>query len=273
MLQACFASVSVELAQTERTGAKESWKAPAIPIAGANARRLMAQVIPLRLKISNAFLVKGQTLALVDTGSRNETKAILSTITKAGLDAKDLSLILHTHAHMDHCGCSADLKKATSALLAIHRSDAQVFAEGKNAAIVPVNLSAKILTLFSKKGYPPATADIVLGDAMDLHPYGIDGRVISTPGHTPGSVSVLLDSGEAIVGDLIGGGRLLGLLQPDQPRFHYWYTDMEAAKESLSKVFRHTPTQIFVGHGGPLDGKTAARYFHFHIRQQGTALV
>jgi hydroxyacylglutathione hydrolase len=233
----------------------------------------MAQVIPLRLKISNAFVIKSQRLALVDTGSPNETTAILRAISKTGLNVQDLSLILHTHAHMDHCGCSADLKSATGALLAIHRSDAQVFAEGKNAAIAPVNLSAKILTLFSKKGYPPATADIIIGDAMDLHPYGIDGRVISTPGHTPGSVSILLDTGEAIVGDLIGGGRLLGLLQPNRPRYHYWYTDVETAKESISKVFRYAPSKVFVGHGSPLDGETAARYFQFHRRQFGAARV
>jgi glyoxylase-like metal-dependent hydrolase (beta-lactamase superfamily II) len=45
--------------------------------------------------------------------------------------------------------------------------------------------------------------DIVLGsDVFDLEEYGIPGRIIPTPGHTPGSVSVLLDSGEAFVGDL-----------------------------------------------------------------------
>jgi hydroxyacylglutathione hydrolase len=37
---------------------------------------------------------------------------------------------------------------------------------------------------------------------MDLLEFGVDGRIVHTPGHTSGSISLLLDSGEAFVGDL-----------------------------------------------------------------------
>ena len=100
-----------------------------------------------------------------------------------------------------------------------------------------------------------------MDDGLDLHPYGVDGRAIATPGHTPGSVSVLLDSGEAIVGDLFGGGRLVGLLQPGRPRYHHWYTDLNTAKASITRVMNTGPIRVFVGHGGPLEGAAAAKYF------------
>jgi glyoxylase-like metal-dependent hydrolase (beta-lactamase superfamily II) len=50
---------------------------------------------------------------------------------------------------------------------------------------------------------PPTKVDVTLGDeGLPLSHFGIPGRVLYTPGHSSGSVSVLLDSGEAFVGDL-----------------------------------------------------------------------
>jgi len=40
-------------------------------------------------------------------------------------------------------------------------------------------------------------------DELDLATYGVAGRVVHTPGHTAGSVSVILDSGAALVGDTL----------------------------------------------------------------------
>ncbi|MBT7259838.1 MAG: MBL fold metallo-hydrolase, partial [Desulfobacula sp.] len=78
----------------------------------------------------------------------------------------------------------------------------------------------------------------------------------------PGSISILLDSGEIIAGDLIGGGRLMGILQPGRPRYHHWYSDFDLAKKSIARIMEMNPTRIFVGHGGPLEGKDAIRYFN-----------
>jgi glyoxylase-like metal-dependent hydrolase (beta-lactamase superfamily II) len=211
--------------------------------------------------MSNAFLIKGKKLALVDTGSPKETSALVEAIGKAGVSIQDLSLIVHTHAHFDHCGSIAHLQQTTGALVAIHRADSQALSEGRSAPIVPINLTGKLFMPFMKGQYSPAKADIIMDDELNLHPYGVDGRAIATPGHTPGSISILLDSGEAIVGDLIGGGRLLGLMQPGRPRYHHWYSDLSTAKASIARVMNTAPTRLFVGHGGPLEGKAAVRHF------------
>ena len=210
----------------------------------------MTQVIQIRLKMSNAFLVLGEELVLVDSGSRKETSAILSAIDKAGLNILDLSLIIHTHAHFDHCGSTADLQQKSGALVAIHKSDSQFFLDGKSAPVKPINLFGRFLLPFIKDGYCTTKIDILISDDFDLHPYGINGKIITTPGHTPGSISVLLDSGEVIVGDLLGGGRLMGLLQPERPRYHHWYSDLDTAQKSIARVMDMTPTRVFVGHGG-----------------------
>ena len=221
----------------------------------------MTQVIQIRLKISNAFLILGKKLVLVDTGSPGETSTILNAINKAGLDIKNLSLILHTHAHFDHCGCTAELQKKSGAFVAIHKLDSQAFSEGKSVPIKPINLFGKLLLLFMKDGYQPVKIDILIDDEFDLSTYGVEGKVIMTPGHTPGSISVLLDTGEIIAGDLLGGGRLMGLFQSERPRYHHWYQDVHNAEKSIARVMSTSPKRLYVGHGGPLDGDAPISHF------------
>ncbi len=222
----------------------------------------MTQIIQLHLKLSNAFLLLGKKLVLVDTGTCNETPAIIRAFQKAGLNIKDLSLIVHTHAHFDHCGSTADLQQKSGALVAIHKSDSQAYLEGKSVHIKAINLFGKLILPLMKDGYQPTKIDLLMGDEFDLHSYGIDGKIIVTPGHTPGSISVLLDSGEAIVGDLFGGGRLMGLLQPARPRYHHWYSHFEIAQKSIAQILDKNPTRIFAGHGGPLEGQAVIKYFN-----------
>jgi hydroxyacylglutathione hydrolase len=222
----------------------------------------MTQIIQLNLKLSNAFLLLGKKMVLVDTGTRNETSTILKAFQKAGLNLQDLSLIVHTHAHFDHCGSTADLQQKSGALVAIHKSDSSCFMEGKSAHIEPINLFGKLITPFMKDGYQTTKIDLLMDDEFDLHPYGLDGKVIATPGHTPGSISILLDSGEAIIGDLFGGGRLMGLFQPGRPRYHHWYSNFDIAQKSIAQILEKNPTRIFAGHGGPLEGKDVIKYFN-----------
>ena len=87
------------------------------------------------------------------------------------------------------------------------------------------------------------------------------GRVIETPGHTPGSVSVVLDGGEAIVGDVLAGGYLGFKVMPRSPRYHLYAEDPGEVLRSIKKVLELSPTAVFTGHGGPLDPETVRRRF------------
>jgi len=77
--------------------------------------------------------------------------------------------------------------------------------------------------------------------------------VVHTPGHTPGSVSVLLDSGEAIVGDLVMG-QMMGMLHKPGPPIVAW--DLERNRESVCKLQALSPRVVYVGHGGPFEDLT-----------------
>jgi glyoxylase-like metal-dependent hydrolase (beta-lactamase superfamily II) len=185
-------------------------------------------------------------------------------IARAGSSIRDIALLIHTHAHFDHCGCSANLQEKSGAHVLIHKADAGNLVGGTSAPVVPIDRLGQLFTILQKPAkmrYRPISPDIIVEDELDLHPFGIDGRIISTPGHTPGSISILLANGEVIVGDLVGGGRLVGLFSPGRPRLHHWYTDLGLAKASLGAVLNTRPTRWYVGHGGPLDGAAATRVF------------
>jgi glyoxylase-like metal-dependent hydrolase (beta-lactamase superfamily II) len=94
----------------------------------------------------------------------------------------------------------------------------------------------------------PAEADILLGDDdFDLGAYGIPGRVLHTPGHTLGSVTVLLESGEAFVGDLAMSARIMRM-KPGPPIFA---EDIKMVMQSWKKLRESGVRKIYPAHGRP----------------------
>ena len=114
-----------------------------------------------------------------------------------------------------------------------------------------------ILTCRGPAKAPPVKPDILIEDELDLKKFGVEGRVIHTPGHTHGSVSVILPGGEIIVGDTI----MRGMLRWWQPHYPLFADDMPQLKKSIRLILRQKPTKIFSGHGGPFDPNTVQRKF------------
>jgi len=101
--------------------------------------------------------------------------------------------------------------------------------------------------------FPSVRPDILLPDEMSLQGFGVDGKVVYTPGHTKGSISVLLNTGEAIVGDLLMGGWLGGMFRSGQPGYPYYADDLGQIRASVNTLLDLGATEFFLGHGGPLE--------------------
>jgi glyoxylase-like metal-dependent hydrolase (beta-lactamase superfamily II) len=221
----------------------------------------MSAVHRLRLSKSNAFLLMGGKPILIDSGSPGDLPALEKTLQKLNVALADIALLIVTHAHFDHAGNAAAIRERSGCQVALHDLEKSLLESGKNAPMIPVHPLALILNPFMNIPFPASKVDIVLKDTLDLNPFGVDAQALFTPGHTPGSVSVITAGGEAIVGDLIGGGPLLGLLQPGKPRYHYWASSMDDVRASLKTVFAREIVKLHVGHGGPLDGREARNFF------------
>ena len=234
--------------------------------AGAWGRRSKVTAVPavtkIRMTIANAYLVRGERPVLVDTGGPGGAGEVLEALAKNGVSPEEVSLILLTHGHADHFGAAAELKRLTCAPVAAHELDAGSVRNGRNPYLPTTRLRARLLKPFLPHEAPAVEPDILFRGEMGLEQFGVRARVIETPGHTAGSVSVLLAGGEAIVGDVLMGGHMGGAFRPGVPRYHYFAEDLGRVRESLAKILALSPTGgIFVGHGGPLDPEAVRERF------------
>lgn len=211
------------------------------------------------------FLLRGDKTIIVDTGRPGNETRILQALEQRNISPADVSLILLTHGHFDHFGSVRTLKQKLNVPVAIHHLDQVALKNGKDPALHPTRFTGKLLKLFlhgKTKGLEP---DIIIHKEFDLHDYGVAGRVIHTPGHTPGSLSIVFENHDVIIGDLLMGGHLGGLLSPRTPNIHYFAEDIQQVHNSIHKVMSYQPNRVFVGHGGPLRAVDIKHAFHIPV--------
>jgi glyoxylase-like metal-dependent hydrolase (beta-lactamase superfamily II) len=204
--------------------------------------------------------VRGKRSIIVDTGFPNLGDKILKTMGRHDIKPDDISLIIITHGHHDHTGSAAYLREKTGAPVAIHKADAEALRTGINPRLYPVDGRGSFIVTLSNIVKPKVRGiepQILLENEMDLRDYGIEGTIIPTPGHTPGSVSVLLAGGCALVGDMIFGG----LLRKSTPGFPYICQDVETASQSIQAILNRRPKIFYAAHGGPFTGGQVWRKF------------
>ncbi len=148
-----------------------------------------------------AFLLTGPRPFLVDAGTPRGFAAVRRNIEAAGVDVDDIEAVIATHGHYDHVGAAARLAELGVPLW-IHGDDRAPVESGD-----PVRTTAGLLY---RTAFPPASvgAELFDGDVFDTGTQRI--TVVHTPGHTPGSVCVLVEHLDRapvlLAGDTLWGG-------------------------------------------------------------------
>jgi len=231
------------------------------------------ELIKIRLSMVNAYLIRGDGgSVLIDTGVPETAPALLEKLGELGVGPGDLRLIALTHAHTDHFGGLGAVKEVYPAPVAVQRGDAPWLEKGVNG---PIQGQTAIGRFAASRPRPETSdlgikPDVVWDDELDLTPYGVAGRLLHTPGHTDGSASAALESGDSMIGDM-----LMGRIPPKAPKTPFVAVDMDQLVRSLKEIVDLRPKAIWPGHGGPFTPdaveKWISRYEKKHRKKAAKA--
>lgn len=119
---------------------------------------------------------------VIDPGANREK--ILKTIKKRNLNIK---YIINTHAHIDHIGANKYLKDVLGAEICMHEEDIKIL---ENPSL---NLSIFISSNSQGKRLSFPIPDVVLTEGFKINIGDLKASVLHTPGHTPGSISLVIN--------------------------------------------------------------------------------
>jgi glyoxylase-like metal-dependent hydrolase (beta-lactamase superfamily II) len=218
---------------------------------------LDTSIHPLKLGIANCFVLKGKEAIMVDGGAEKNRKKVQKAMGRLPIPPEEIKLIIITHGHYDHISSLKPLQEITGAKIAMHHQEKESLENTSPTFPKGVGIWGKTLSLMFPLMKPftrtlPLQVDLVLDDKeLSLKDYGVPGRIVFTPGHTMGSVSVLLDTGDAFVGDLAMNGFPMRI-GPGLPIFAH---DIEKVKESLKRLLEFGAKTIYPSHGKPFPVK------------------
>lgn len=213
----------------------------------------------LALPASNAYLWQADgCFSLIDTGLPGSAEAILSAIAALDHSPEDVQEIILTHFHRDHTGSAAELAWRTGARVLAHADDVAI-TEGREPPPKPR------LTQLERP-----LARMLLGDPDSLpgpQPEGVrvdrpvtdgdttvcGGQIVGIPGHTRGSIAVLLPDRQVLfTGDSLASVDAAPVLGP-------FNLDSTAAVSALRKQAQLSFEIACVGHGRPIVGQASRK--------------
>jgi len=199
--------------------------------------------MPRIFPVNCYFVEEESELTLIDTALPYSAKSIINAAKKIG---KPITRIIITHAHSDHIGALDMLKELLPASQVSISSRDALLLEG-NSTLLPNEKNIPI-----RGGLPKnirTKPDLLLEEGDRVGSL----EVISTPGHTPGSITFFDTRNRSLIaGDaLITRGKLVvsGMMNPLFPFPSQATWDKNTALESAKKLSELNPSLLGVGHG------------------------
>lgn len=182
-------------------------------------------MIKLKYGNTNTFYLSG---LLIDTDYAGTLPAFYQALKQNGLTIRDIQYVLATHYHPDHMGLIGELiRQGVQHLLIDVQKDAvrasDYIFERDRLPFVPLDASqATVISCAESRAF--------------LFRLGVSDEIIPTPSHSPDSVSLVLDDGDCIVGDL------------EPYEYLEAYDDNAQLKTDWARVRSYQPKRIFFAH-------------------------
>jgi len=215
---------------------------------------LSQKIETISLNGTNCYLIKtGSGYILIDTGYPFHRHTLEKKLERDGCEPGNLKLIVITHGDIDHTGNCAYLREKYKVKIAMHKGDTVMCLKdgitrerGKMPAdfppllilwLVQSGLNFLLRQAIWGKPFDRFEPDFLLEEGQSLVEYGFDAKVLYTPGHSKGSISILTVDGDLICGDLFS---------------HVWGKILKAIDESgLERLKTLKVRTVYPGHGKP----------------------
>jgi metallo-beta-lactamase class B len=175
-------------------------------------------------------------LILIDGGYESTAPQILANLRALGLDPRDVRILLNTHAHMDHAGGLAELKRATGARL---------YASPESALLLEAGGRGDFF-LGDSMIYEPVAVDRRLADGERVTLGGVTLTAHFTPGHTKGctswSLPIAVDGRETQALIVCSLSTLAYRLEGNRA-----YPDIVSDYRQTYRTLRALPCELFLG--------------------------
>jgi glyoxylase-like metal-dependent hydrolase (beta-lactamase superfamily II) len=210
---------------------------------------------------TNAYLVaRGPSLLLIDSGYEANAGTLDEDIRSAGYDPAHLRAIVLTHGHADHAGGARYFQQRYHTQVIAGSGDVKMLADGRNEPLCPTGLLGQLRYHTDQEAsFTPMAPDLAIDVPVALEPLaGIRGTIVPLPGHTRGSLVVVLDD-VAFVGDLFRGAILGGGAET-----HLYMCDEAGNRRDVARLLRElapSAATFFVGHFGPVVRADVAAHF------------
>jgi len=195
---------------------------------------------------------------LIDGGHRVWGNRFFRRLAKIGVQPHQIRLAVITHVHFDHVGTLRAVKNVCGCKVAVHTREADLLASGR-VDIPPGTMSLGRLLKRMTDCFPevtsgvcafdPVAADLLISEPLDLKKYGFEARIVPTPGHTQGSLSIMTSAGNALVGDLAVNMPWLGRQCYRSP----FGDSAGEMKASMEKLITEGARRFYPAHGRPFD--------------------
>jgi glyoxylase-like metal-dependent hydrolase (beta-lactamase superfamily II) len=148
-----------------------------------------------------SYILAGETLTLIDTGVAGCENALFDYIRLIGRDPGEISLIILTHSHPDHIGAAKAIREATGCSVMAHPAErAWIEDMNRQNRERPVPGFSILVGGSVQLDHELAEGDVVDTDGTEKY----EVRVYHTPGHSAGSVSLLIQGeGALFCGDAV----------------------------------------------------------------------
>lgn len=229
------------------------------------------EVIQVLAGRSNVFvLTNGEKKLLVDTSVLRLRKKLQKRLDRMGINTIDYLVL--THAHFDHAANARHIQKKYKAKVIVQRADEPWLSAGDNVLPAGTNLVTRtIVNLLGKRlfhlfRYEPCQPDIVVDSRADLKSFGENVYLMHTPGHTPGSMSIIVDDELALVGDTLFGVFSWSVFPP-------YARDPETMVRSWSKLLKTNCSLYLPSHGAPVHRTMLKKDYDKRIRAMNENIV